>query len=281
MDEQIIQPKPLNLQNFRKFFLYATIGLFSASALIGIYLILFGADSTSGKIVATTAILGAFSLFTMNNIIRLESVQKSVRYSAIGALISNLIWVIPSILMLWGFFELFKPDCQYSYAYGSYNYTAYNTCMKPYHNLEEVIFKTINTACVTSAVLTLVSNFSNFKNYTKSIAILKTVTIITGGMLGSYEVGVIVFNDEVGGDFWRVLAVLGIVLVFGLIVTPILVKINKKKVETPAPAVQPIDEAALRAQIEQEVRAKIAAEQAASSGLPQSAKAQQDPSAPK
>ena len=258
--------KSSKLQEWKKLFLYATISMFSLSAFLGICFILFGTNAIGGKAIGTTAIMGVFSLFTMNNIIRLENEQKSVRYSAAGALISNVIWLIPSVLMLWGFFEIFQTDCQSSgISRSGYAYEAYEACMQPYYVLQEVILKIINTACVTSAVLTLISNFMSFKNYTPAIRVLKITTMACGVLLGTYEIGAVFFNRTINGEFWRVLAIVGIILVFGLIVTPIMVRISRKQEEASVDNNQreTVDEAVLRAQIEQEVRAEIAAEQAA------------------
>ena len=60
--------------------LFSTITLFSISAFLGIVFVLVSADSTAWKISGTVFVFALLSLFSMNNVFRLESERKSVKY---------------------------------------------------------------------------------------------------------------------------------------------------------------------------------------------------------
>ena len=80
----------MNAKELKKYLLYTTIGLFAATALIGIFVVLTGSfGQTTGKIIATTSILGLLALFSMNNVLRTEDERSYVKTLSIIALISN------------------------------------------------------------------------------------------------------------------------------------------------------------------------------------------------
>jgi polyhydroxyalkanoate synthesis regulator phasin len=90
----------------KRMLLFSTITLFSISAFLGIVFVLVSADSTAWKISGTVFVFALLSLFSMNNVFRLESERKSVKYLSVVALISNIFWSLPWILIIWNVFGL-------------------------------------------------------------------------------------------------------------------------------------------------------------------------------
>ena len=78
----------MDVKAIKKSLLYATIGLFAASVLIGIFIVLTGSFSTTtGKVIATTSILGLLALFSMNNVLRTEDDRVYVKTLSLFGLI--------------------------------------------------------------------------------------------------------------------------------------------------------------------------------------------------
>ncbi len=261
---KIIDMKVSSLQKIKKFFLIATITLFSISAVLGIFFILFGADSIGGNVISTTAILGLLSLLTTNNIARSESKNIAVKVTSIGAIISNVVWVIPWICLVW---DVFRPMmCAKSYyIYGGGEFYNCSGQMN-YYDTIECLWKIVGVSLVFSIVLTITSGFLKFKKYNSAIQILKIITIICACFLGLYFMFGILGENWAWlwrYEGWRLIAVVAVVLVFGLIVTPILVKVQagKEKLKKDFKEQSKESEAELRARLEKEIRAEIAAEQ--------------------
>lgn len=231
----------------------STISLFSLSALIGIIVILGAATGNlTGQIISTTALLGFFALFNLNNLIRTENPQPLVRYPAIIAMVANVFWLVPWLIMIWGIFE---PNCD--------NSANYSSCMSGWYSFQEVAWQTINVAAIMSILASIVSNFMSFKCKTAAVRVLSIITIVSGILSGINEIIMINIPLSSELEIWRFFLITLIILVFGLITTPIVEKISRSKYETKQKDNNPtaaLNEQQLRAQIEAEVRAKIEAE---------------------
>jgi hypothetical protein len=131
----------------------------------------------------------------------------------------------------------------------------------------ELVAKIAGTAGIISVMTTVIANFLTLKDYTEIIKTFKGITIVCAGFLAVYFLPAIWFEELDGyvEDTWRLIAIVGILFVFGAIVTPILVKVAKGKLNkaTPTVVVQQVDEAKLRQEIEAQVRAEIVREQQA------------------
>lgn len=89
------------------------------------------------------------------------------------------------------------------------------------------------------------------------------MTISAAAIIGIYlliNIYSTAITAQILENTWRFIVISGIVLVFGIITTPILAHAEAKKDAAPAPSTPPVDEAAMRTQIESEVRAKVEAE---------------------
>ena len=279
-----------------KYFLYATIGCFSLTALIGIVFILGGSSIKGetaeflGRFCASAAVIGLFSLFTMNNLFRRESNKNYVKIASTAALVLNLVWVLPWLLIVWNAFDGMKADCHYpnypSYSYSRYSLdydeseyqrrhaeydeavSKYDTCMEPYENAIETSWKVMANGIILAILLTLAAEFLGYEDYTPVIKVMKYTTLVFAAIIAGYALLQInTKNFQIDETTARILAVGFIILMFCAIVTPILVKVQKKKTnhaaDTPssAPTIQAPasakDEKALREQIRAEVEAEL------------------------
>ena len=235
----------MNVRKIKKILLYTTVGLFAASALIGIVVVLSASfNMIVGRIISTTTLLGALALFSMNNIMRTEDERIHVKVLSIIALISNLVWSLPWLLIIW---DVLKVDTGNAL----------------------VLSRIISTAAIVSFNTTLSASFLSFKKYTALIIGLAIMTIASSAIIGIYFLICLYCRDykiigQLFEDTWRVVVISGILLVFGVITTPILARSAAKKDNESSPETAPITpaatEAELRAQIEEEVRAEVEAE---------------------
>jgi len=230
----------VTLAQIKQIFLKATIILLALSAILAIIAILISSNEFTLKILGTTLLLSLFSLISTNNILRLGSEQQIVRIAAVSALIADFIWLIPWLCVLWG--------------------------LMPQYNLNTSSFLTstwdlIFTGLIIAVASTIVSNFINFYHIKDStIQALASLTIISSIILSILWLLDIWFEPSTSYP-WQLHTIFLVFFVFGLVTTPILVKIrydNIQKEAQPSPSQEE-----LRAQIEREVRAKIATEQAA------------------
>lgn len=236
----------IQLGHIRKILLYISIGLLAISALLGIIAILFG--EMEWRIIATTFLAGIASIIAMGGMSRLEKSRTLIKISTMLMLILDVVWLVLALSLLW--------DEIHDMIWCGGSPAEYGVC----YETRELVLKWSVTAFIITIVLSLLSKFMTIKDVTVSIVGLKLLTTTSAvlcGLCGSILVwreGIIAGND----DMYRLLAVFAILMIFGVIVTPILVQLNKSKSKT-----KPSDEEErkLRREIEREVREKIAAEQ--------------------
>lgn len=231
----------ISLAKLKKFFLKTTIILLAASAIIAIIAVLVLGNEFTFKILATTLLLSLFSLISTNNIMRLSSQQTLIRATAITAIVTDAIWLVLWLCLLWGLAPAFTPA----------TYTFYAITWR-------VIFSSLFVAIAS----TIISSFIGFYRIKESaIQALSSLVIICTTLLALVTLLNIWVIPKVLP--WQLYTILLIMLIFGAITTPILAK--TKQHNTPKATEPPLDQTELRAQIEREVRAKIAAEQSAQS----------------
>ena len=193
-----------------------------------------------------SAVLGLFSLFTMNNLFRRESDKQYVRICSTAAIVMNIVWVLPWILAIWGVFD-----------------SPYNT------STVTLVAKIIVNGIVSAIILTIFAEYLGFEDYTPTIKYMKYITLGLTAIVGGYTLIQMNASSSIfslGSGFYQLLSVMVVILIFLLIVTPVLVKTHKRKMGLDKKVVivnqlTPADEAALkekfRAEIEAELRAKI------------------------
>ncbi len=234
----------IKLGHIRKILLYVSIGLLAISALLGIIAILFG--EMEWRIITTTFLAGIASIIAMGCVTRLEEPQPLIKTLTILTLILDMVWFALSLCLLW-------------YEIGDMIWCGghlgdYSGC----YEAQNLVLKWSITAFIFTVVLSLLSRFMTIKGNT-SITSLKLLTIVSAVMCGLCGLIIVWKANELATDnMWRLLAVFAILVVFGIVVTPILVRLNKSKNK---PKLSDEEERKLRQEIEREVRAKIAAEQ--------------------
>ena len=232
-----------------KIFLYVMIGFIGLSALIGIFLIIFS-DSDHmeylgeflSRIIETTFALELFCFLAMNLAFCCKNRKRLVRVAATAGLIMNIFWLVPWMLYFWGTFDVLKDGCVspiYSYSASDYarqtaeydrRYSEYQKCIEPYENVMTIGRKTLATTGALVVLLTIIANYVAFENYTNVIRVLKITAISCGIVLASIFISVLDFDiDDLSQIFWKIVAIVGVVFAFALVVTPILVMVKKKK----------------------------------------------------
>ena len=151
----------VDLKQIKRVLLRTTISLFTFSAVVAIIIVLGAAefDSTIGRIIGTTTILGLLSMLSMNNVDRLDSESIAARSLSAVALVSNLVWAIPWLLLGWEVFDY--------------------TLLTP-------LMRVILTAGVISSATTSIAHYLNLKRFNSAISALRVTAILSTIFLGSY-----------------------------------------------------------------------------------------------
>lgn len=249
------------IKNIRKTLLWVSIGLFGLSALIGIWMILFSANTVGGQVISTTAILGLLTLLSANNLARIEDHNGAIKVMSIISLCANLVWSLIWIALVWGIFE--KMSCTLTTHYGS----TYYSCSRDYYDFLGGLWRIVAFSGTLSFLCTTISNLLRGEHRTTPITVTRYLAIGTDILLCGFFLLEIIANfkiriDEAGA---KILAVLFVIFVASSIICLILTAMQRRKAKKQyTQSKQSLDEQALREQIEAEVRAKIASEQQAS-----------------
>ena len=242
------------LSQIRQFLLYISISLFSVCALMGIMATLSG--PVDGRILITTLFTAVASLFAMGGVARLEDEQRLIKTLSVVSLIVNALWLLGALILVW---ELL-PSLGICNTSASYEFPAgydYMFCGR----LKETLLKLTITAFIITSLTALTAKFLSFKRNDSIISGLVTLTISSASLLSL--VGLSILWQKHGGDVltanWQLLTIFGILTVFGLVVTPVLMRAQAYKQK--AQAVSDEERQRLRQEIEQEVRAELVAEQ--------------------
>lgn len=245
------------LSQIRQFLLYISISLFSVCALMGIMATLSG--PVDWRILTTTLFTAVASLFAMGGVARLEGDQRLIKTLSVVSLIINASWLLGALILVWELLHslgICNTNISSEFP-GGYDYMFCG-------QLEEILTKLTVTAFIITSLTALTAKFLSFKRNDSIISGLVTLTISSASLLSL--VGLSILWQKHGGDAltanWQLLTIFGILTVFGLVVTPVLIRAQAYKQKSQA-AVSDEERQRLRQEIEQEVRAKIAAEQQA------------------
>ena len=245
------------LSRLRQFLLYISISLFSVCALMGIMAALSG--PVDWRILMTTLFTAVASLFAMGGVARLEDDQRLIKTLSVVSLIVNALWLLGALILVWDLLSslgICNTNISSEFP-GGYDYMLCG-------QLEEILTKLTVTAFIITSLTALIAKFLSLNAKNSIISGLVTMTISSASLLSL--VGLSILWQEHGGDGltanWQLLTIFGILTVFGLVVTPVLIRAQAYKQKSQA-AVSDEERQRLRQEIEQEVRAKIAAEQQA------------------
>ena len=209
------------------------------------------------RILTTTLFTAVASLFAMGGVARLEDDQRLIKTLSSLSLVINALWLLGALILVWELLPslgICNTSASYEFAEG-YDYMF---CGR----LKETLLKLTITAFIITSLTTLTAKFLSFKRNDSIISGLVTLTISSASLLSL--VGLSILWQKHGGDVltanWQLLTIFGILTVFGLVMTPVLMRAQAYKQKARS-AMSDEERRRLRQEIEQEVRAELAAEQ--------------------
>jgi membrane protein len=259
-----------SLTQLRSVLLYLSIGLLTLCALLGILAVL--SQEIDWRILFTTFCAAIASLIAMSNISRLADNRIVIKILSIMSIILNAQWFTGMFVIQWNLYR-FLSFCRPSVSTGSrYNrhYSDYSDYDYEDHVQTQICSDFISittkltlTALIIALLITLSVKTLSYANKNSFIIGMKMMTVTCASLLSMACLSMVWFNVRDTSSTLRFLVVFGILTVFGLIVTPILVHLEKvqRYLQPAQPNTLVQNEQQLRYEIERQVRAQIAAEQ--------------------
>lgn len=259
-----------SVAQLRSVLLYLSIGLLTLCALLGILAVL--SQEVDWRILFTTFCAAIASLIAMSNISRLTDNRIVIKILSIMSIILNVQWFTGMFVIQWNLYR-FLSFCRPSVSTGS----RYNRHYSDYSNYDyeghvqtqicsdflSITTKLTLTALIIALLITLSVKTLSYANKNSFIIGMKMMTVTCASLLSMACLSMVWFNVRDTSSTLRFLVVFGILTVFGLIVTPILVHLEKvqRYLQPTQPNTLVQNEQQLRHEIERQVRAQIAAEQ--------------------
>lgn len=259
-----------SVAQLRSVLLYLSIGLLTLCALLGILAVL--SQEIDWRILFTTFCAAIASLIAMSNISRLADNRIVIKILSIMSIILNVQWFTGMFVIQWNLYR-FLSFCRPSVSTGS----RYNRHYSDYSNYDyeghvqtqicsdfiSITTKLTLTALIIALLITLSVKTLSYANKNSFIIGMKMMTVTCASLLSMACLSMVWFNVRDTSSTLRFLIVFGILTVFGLIVTPILVHLEKvqRYLQPAQPNTLVQNEQQLRYEIERQVRAQIAAEQ--------------------
>ncbi len=259
-----------SVAQLRSVLLYLSIGLLTLCALLGILAVL--SQEIDWRILFTTFCAAIASLIAMSNISRLADNRIVIKILSIMSIILNAQWFTGMFVIQWNLYR-FLSFCRPSVSTGS----RYNRHYSDYSNYDyeghvqtqicsdfiSITTKLTLTALIIALLITLSVKTLSYANKNSFIIGMKMMTVTCASLLSMACLSMVWFNVRDTSSTLRFLVVFGILTVFGLIVTPILVHLEKvqRYLQPAQPNTLVQNEQQLRYEIERQVRAQIAAEQ--------------------
>ena len=256
-----------SVAQLRSVLLYLSIGLLTLCALLGILAVL--SQEIDWRILFTTFCAAIASLIAMSNISRLTDNRIVIKILSIMSIILNVQWFTGMFVIQWNLYR-FLSFCRPSVSTGS----RYNRHYSDYSNYDyeghvqtqicsdflSITTKLTLTALIIALLITLSVKTLSYANKNSFIIGMKMMTVTCASLLSMACLSMVWFNVRDTSSTLRFLIVFGILTVFGLIVTPILVHLEKvqRYLQPAQPNTLVQNEQQLRHEIE---RQQIAAEQ--------------------
>ncbi len=259
-----------SVAQLRSVLLYLSIGLLTLCALLGILAVL--SQEIDWRILFTTFCAAIASLIAMSNISRLTDNRIVIKILSIMSIILNVQWFTGMFVIQWNLYR-FLSFCRPSVSTGNrYNrhYSDYSSYDYEGHvqtricsDFLSITTKLTLTALIIALLITLSVKTLSYANKNSFIIGMKMMTVTCASLLSMACLSMVWFNVRDTSSTLRFLVVFGILTVFGLIVTPILVHLEKvqRYLQPTQPNTLVQNEQQLRHEIECQVRAQIAAEQ--------------------
>ena len=182
--------------NYKKYFLKILITALVISALIGIYLFLFGDfEDSDTRLLLTTLTVGWYSMTGLCSSVVHN--QKKIKFFTLLGMIISVIGFFITVIAIW---EIIDND---------------------------LIWRLVMTFVILSVMISHVSLLFLIKPKSKKINYLMATTIIFITLVTAMLVVEIMIESEKGDFFYRLLGVFAILDVLGTISTPVLNKMTK------------------------------------------------------
>ena len=246
----------------RSVLLYLSIGLLTLCALLGILAVL--SQEIDWRILFTTFCAAIASLIAMSNISRLTDNRIIIKILSIMSIILNAQWFTGMFVIQWNLYRFLSRYNRHYSDYSSYDYEGHVQTQICSDFLSITTNLTL-TALIIALLITLSVKTLSYANKNSFIIGMKMMTVTCASLLSMACLSMVWFNVRDTSSTLRFLIVFGILTVFGLIVTPILVHLDKvqRYLQPAQPNTLVQNEQQLRHEIERQVRAQIAAEQQA------------------
>lgn len=223
-----------SVAQLRSVLLYLSIGLLTLCALLGILAVL--SQEIDWRILFTTFCAAIASLIAMSNISRLTDNRIIIKILSIMSIILNAQWFTGMFVIQWNLYR-FLSFCRPSVSTGS----RYNRHYSDYSNYDyeghvqtqicsdflSITTKLTLTALIIALLITLSVKTLSYANKNSFIIGMKMMTVTCASLLSMACLSMVWFNVRDTSSTLRFLVVFGILTVFGLIVTPILVHLEK------------------------------------------------------
>ena len=266
MRDSLFSEKTLQtIQKIRKIFLRCAVWILIAELALGAILILTeGWDNISGRIQGTFLILASILFVSVNNFVRIEKGNKLTQIFALAGFVSNLIWGIFAVLLMWEVVPfVWTEEVMRTSRYSDYTY--------PVTKYHMTIYAKIMLISSFMAVTGFwVSNITSIKDTIKLVKPLKiTSTICLLYLLIFGTVATLVEPDfEDIQKLVQLAGFAGLAFTITTLAAYIISRTNKKKMIEPKMASgdglaqsKPKTEAELRAEIEERVRREMMEEE--------------------
>lgn len=198
----------MDKNSLKRLFVIGVVTSLVASALMGIAVLLKGSfDDTDWKILATTLMIGIFSITSLANLRNLESSLKSYHAFAVASITISIVGLLLFVGLIWSVSSL--------------------------DNHWEATL-TFLVLAVSSAHASLLLPLRESGGSTQKLIVTTTLACI-GVVAGLLVYLIVTQNSDLGGSFYKALGVFAILDVLGTIIAPISSKIGQKPPVAPAP----------------------------------------------
>ncbi len=183
--------------NYKKYFLKTLITALVISAIIGIYLFLFGDfEDSDTRLLLTTLTVGWYSMTGLCSSV--VHSQKKIKFFSLPGMTISIIGFFITVIAIWGIVD------------------------------NELIWRLVMTFVILSVMISHVSLLFLVKPKSKKINYLMITTIIFITLVTAMLIIEILIESEKGEFFYRLLGVFAILDVLGTISTPVLNRMTKR-----------------------------------------------------
>lgn len=246
------------IKKARKVFLWMAVWILIGELALGAILILVQSwDISVAKIQGTFLILAIALFVSVNNFIRMEKGDKKVQLFALISFISNIVWVILSVLLMWEALPFHWTEAAQEYSRYMERYYSVTIYHMTFWSMMMVIAISSSAAGFwISNIMTIKETIKETIKVVKPLKITAIVCVVYGWIFG-----VVVTLAELDyydmERFYQLSSLAGIAFVVTALAAAIISRTNRKKVEVKNEVKVAKTDDELRAEIEEKVRREM------------------------